>query len=84
MGEAYLFFGDRRAAALPHYRSALEIGIPDAAMRATVLVQIGELSRLEGQSAVAVAAYRKFIGEFPRDIRVFEVRKRLAALGGTP
>ena len=84
MGDAYLFFNDRRKPALVHYRAAEAVGIPDATMRATVLVQIGELARLEGQPEVAAAAYQKFLGEFRRDIRAFEVRRRLATIKAAP
>jgi len=80
LGDAYLFFGDQRAAALPHYRAAEALGIPEATVRATVLVQIGELARLENQPDVAIAAYRQFLKSYRRDLRAFEIRKRLAAL----
>lgn len=84
LGDAYLFFGDQRATALPHYRAAEGLGIPEATVRATVLVQIGELARLEGQRAVAISAYREFLQDYRRDLRAFEVRKRLAALEAAP
>lgn len=80
LGDAYLFFGDQRAAALPHYRAAEALGIPEATVRATVLVQIGELARLENQPDVAIAAYRRFLKNYRRDLRAFEIRQRLAAL----
>lgn len=82
MGEAYIFHGDRREPALRHLRAAAAIGIPSAATRANVLVQIGELARLTGQRAVAVASYRAFIAEFPRDLRQQIVRDRLAEVEG--
>jgi len=82
MGEAYLFHGDRRAAALRHLRAAAELGIPSAATRANVLVQIGELARLTGERTVAAASYRAFIAEFPRDLRQQIVRDRLAEVEG--
>lgn len=82
MGEAYIFHGDRREPALRHLRAAAEIGIPSAATRANVLVQIGELARLSGERAVAAASYRAFIAEFPRDLRQQIVRDRLADLEG--
>lgn len=84
LGDAYLFFGDQRLPALGHYRSAAALGIPDAMVRATVLVQIGELARIEGQRDVAIAAYRDFLQAYRRDLRAFEVRKRLAALEAAP
>jgi tetratricopeptide (TPR) repeat protein len=84
MGDAYLYFGDQRSQALRHFQQAEALGILDASARATVLVQIGELARLEGQPAVAAAAYKKFLEEFRRDIRGYEVRRRLATLEGAP
>jgi hypothetical protein len=83
MGEAYLFHGDRRGPALRHLRAAAASGIPSAATRANVLVQIGELARLTGAKDVAAASYRAFIAEFPRDLRQQIVRDRLAEVEGT-
>ena len=83
MGEAYLFHGDRREPALQHLRAAAAIGIPSAATRANVLVQIGELARLTGAKDVAADSYRAFIVEFPRDLRQQIVRDRLAEVEGT-
>lgn len=77
LGDAYLFFGDQRAAALRHYREAERIGIHDSSARAQVLVQIGELARLEGDRALAIEAYRKFLADFSRDVRVLTIRRRL-------
>lgn len=85
MGEAYIFHGDRVAPALRHLRAAAALGIPSAAARANVLVQIGELARLTGDRAVAAASYRAFLGEFPRDLRQQIVRDHLAEVeGATP
>jgi len=82
MGEAYIFYGDRREPALRHLRAAEALGIPSAAARANVLVQIGELARLTGDGAVAGWSYRKFLADFPRDLRQQIVRDRLAEIGG--
>lgn len=81
MGEAYLFHGDRQAPALRHLRAAEQLGIPGAATRANVLVQIGELARLTGDRAGARRSYQAFLTEYPRDLRQQIVRDRLAALG---
>ncbi len=83
MGEAYIFHGDQREPALRHLRAAMVLGIPSAATRANVLVQIGELARLTGAKAVAAASYRTFIAEFPRDLRQQIVRDRMAEVEGT-
>lgn len=82
MGEAYIFHGDRTAPALRHLRAAAALGVPSAAARANVLVQIGELARLTGDRAVAAASYRAFLGEFPRDLRQQIVRDHLAEVEG--
>ena len=83
MGDAYIFHGDRREPALRHLRAAEALGIPSAAARANVLVQIGELARLTGDGAVAEWSYRKFLADFPRDLRQQIVRDRLAEIGGS-
>ncbi|MBK8858267.1 MAG: hypothetical protein IPN11_11505 [Opitutaceae bacterium] len=83
MGDAYIFHGDRREPALRHLRAAEALGIPSAAARANVLVQIGELARLTGDGAVAGWSYRKFLADFPRDLRQQIVRDRLADSGGS-
>ncbi len=81
LGEAYIFYGDRQEPALRHLRAAEVLGIPSAAARANVLVQIGELARLTGDRATAVQSYRKFLTNFPRDLRQQIVRDRLTELG---
>jgi hypothetical protein len=82
MGDAYIFYGDRQQPALRHLRAAEALGIPSAVARANVLVQIGELARLTGDGVVAAWSYRKFLAEFPRDLRQQIVRDRLAEIGG--
>lgn len=82
MGDAYVFFGDQREAALKHFTAAERLGITSSATRGTVLVQIGELARLTGGRAQAAQAYRKFLDDFPRDIRQQIVRDRLAEVVG--
>ena len=83
IGEAYIFYGDRREPALRHLRAAAAIGIPSAATRANVLVQTGELARLTGSMDMAAGSYRAFLDEFPRDLRQQIVRDRLAEVEGT-
>jgi hypothetical protein len=81
MGDAYIFYGDQRAPALRHLRAAEGLGIPSAATRANVLVQIGELARLTGDRETAVQSYTVFLADYPRDLRQQIVRDHLAALG---
>lgn len=78
MGDAYIFFGDQREAALRHLGAAERLGIPSSATRGTVLVQIGELARLTGDAALARQSYQAFLDNYPRDIRQQIVRDRLA------
>ncbi len=81
MGDAYLFFGDQRAAALAHFVMAEQLGISSSGTRGTVLVQIGELARLTGDGPLAARSYRAFLADFPRDIRQQIVRDRLMTVG---
>jgi len=52
--------------------------------RSLMLVEIGETARVVGRRAEAVRAYRQFIAEFPRDVRVGAIRARLAEVEGVP
>jgi len=70
------------AGALPHLLAAEQAGVLDAATRADVLVQIGEIARLTGNPAQAARHYQAFLAEYPRDARQYPVRQRLAALDG--
>jgi hypothetical protein len=78
LGDAYLFFGDRREPALRHLAAAVQLGITDSNVRATVLVQVGELARLAGAAEQAAESYRSFLTEFRRDPRRQVVMDRLA------
>jgi tetratricopeptide (TPR) repeat protein len=82
MGEAYLFHADQQEPALRHFLAAERLGIPDSNARGTVLVQIGELSRLAGQREEAVRAYRSFLRDFRRDPRMLKIQDRLEELEG--
>jgi hypothetical protein len=66
--------------ALPRLLAAERTGALDSATRGDVLVQIAELSRLEGDAAQARAYYDRFLAEYPRDARQFAVRQQLAVL----
>jgi hypothetical protein len=66
--------------ALAHLLAAEKLGRMDWVVRMDVLVQIAELSRLEGNRAQAAQFYRQFLKENPRDLRHYNVQQRLAAL----
>ncbi len=78
MGDAYIFYGDQREPALRHLVEAERLGITSSATRGTVLVQMGELARLTNDRTLAAESYRRFLADFPRDIRQQIVRDRLA------
>jgi len=46
----------------------------------TLLLQAAESARQLGKTSAAVAYYRRFLDDFPRDIKADEVRRRLDAL----
>lgn len=66
--------------ALPHLLAAEKLGRLDWVVRMDVLVQIAELSRLEGNRAQAAKFYRQFLKENPRDLRHYNVQQRLAEM----
>jgi hypothetical protein len=66
--------------ALPHLLAAERTAALDAATRADVLVQIGEVARLTGRPGQAAQYYRVFLAEYPRDARQYPIRRQLAAL----
>ncbi len=68
------------AGALPHRIAAEQLGRLEWPTRIEVLVQIAELSRLEGNRAQAVKYYHTFLKENPRDLRTYIVHKRLEEL----
>ncbi len=80
IANAQIFFEIQEPEALRHLQSALELGIPNAVMRADVLVQIGEIARALGQDRVAEISYRRFLEENVHDERIMMVRDRLTEL----
>jgi raffinose/stachyose/melibiose transport system substrate-binding protein len=68
------------AEALPHLLAAEPLRRIDALLRADVLVQIAELSRLAGDKPQAARYYQTFLDENPNDLRRYLIRQRLAAL----
>lgn len=80
LGDAILFYRLPAATALPHLLAAERTGRLESVVRQDVLVQIAELSRLQGLNAQAGSYYEQFLQEFPRDQRHYMVKQRLAAL----
>ncbi|MFI5357790.1 MAG: tol-pal system YbgF family protein [Opitutales bacterium] len=79
--DAIFYFRLPAAQALPHLLAAERIGLLDTVTRPDVLVQIGELSRLQGEQEQARQYYGKFLREYPRDQRHYMVEERLRVLG---
>jgi hypothetical protein len=80
IADAVFFYKLPAASALPHLVAAERAGALDGPARADVLVQIGVVSELCGDSARARASYGTFLAAFPSDHRQYAVRLRLAAL----
>ena len=69
--------------ALSHLEAAEQIGGLDDTTRADVLVQIGELARLRGDTLTARRHYDLFLREYPRERRTYFVRQRRDSLAPT-
>jgi len=80
LADAIFFYRLPAAGALPRLLAAERLGQLDGPTRADVLVQIAEVSSLEGDIAQARVFYGKFLGEFPSDQRRYMVGQKLAAL----
>lgn len=80
LGDAALRFGLGDALALDHLLAADDAGIARVNTRQDAWLRIAELARRVGRTAVAVAYYRRFLADFPRDARRLMVKERLAAL----
>lgn len=80
IASAIFFYRLPASDALTHLLSAERLGRLGWNERREVLVQIAELSRLEGNAIQAAEYYRKFLEENPRDQRHYIVKERLAAL----
>jgi tetratricopeptide (TPR) repeat protein len=80
IADAIFFYRLPSGPALPHLLAAEKLGRMDWTVRMDVLVQIAELSRLEGNRAQAAKFYRQFLKENPRDLRHYNVQQRLAEM----
>lgn len=80
IADAIFFYRLPSAPALPHLLAAEKLGRLDWVVRMDVLVQIAELSRLEGNRAQAAKFYRQFLKENPRELRHYNVQQRLAEM----
>lgn len=80
IADAIFFYRLPSGPALPHLLAAERLGRLDWTVRMDVLVQIAELSRLEGNRAQAAKFYRQFLKENPRDLRHYNVQQRLAEM----
>jgi len=80
IADAIFFYRLPPSPALPHLLAAEKLGRMDWTVRMDVLVQIAELSRLEGNRAQAAKFYRQFLAENPRELRHYNVQQRLAEM----
>ncbi len=84
LADAMCRFEQPDARALKHLLVVDELGAMTRTSEADLYVRIGELARLSGQTELARRYYRRMLEQFPRDIRVFMVRQRLAGLDAKP
>lgn len=84
MADACARLGGADEAQLAHLLAAEEAGYLDKIGRADLDVRVAELARLAGQKERAIAYYRKFLGEYTREMRVYQVRQRLRELEAAP
>lgn len=75
--EAIFYYRLPNEEALPHLLAAERLGGFDRAQRADILLQIAELSRIYGKKAQAIAYYKKFLAENPRDTANYDARMHL-------
>lgn len=80
IASAIFFYRLPASGALKHLLAAERLGRLGWNERREVLVQIAELSRLEGNAVQAAEYYGKFLDENPRDQRHYIVKERLEAL----
>jgi hypothetical protein len=80
IANAIFFYRLPSAGALQHLLAAERLGRLGWNERREVLVQIAELSRLEGNATQAAEYYRMFLKENPRDQRHYIVKERLGEL----
>jgi hypothetical protein len=81
LASGYMRLGGREADALRHFLGAEATGrLARDSTRSSLYVQIAETAARLGQSPRAAAYYRRFLDEFPRDLRAGAVRERLTAL----
>ena len=80
IANAIFFYRLPPGGALTHLLAAERLGRLGWNERREVLVQIAELSRLEGNASQAAEYYRKFLKENPRDQRHYIIKERLEQL----
>lgn len=81
LASGYFRLGDRDADALRHLLGAEATGrLARDSTRSSLFVQIAEVATRLGQRARAAEYYRRFLEQFPRDLRAATVRARLQAL----
>lgn len=84
LSEAVFFHRLPETRALPHLIAAEQTGRLDVVTRPDVLVQIAEIARRDGDTALAREYFHRFLHDHPRDNRDYLVRQRLADLDAAP
>lgn len=80
IAEAVFYYKLPAARALPHLLAADKLGGLKATEEADLWVQIAELSREGGQTAVARTYYEKVLRHYPIDPRGYMIRQKLAGI----
>ncbi|MBS0632716.1 MAG: hypothetical protein JSS11_12445 [Verrucomicrobia bacterium] len=86
LADAYLRLRRDHARALPLLERCLADALPlRSAHLDTVLIAAAESARVLGRKPEAIGYYERYLAEFPRNVKVDEIRRRIAdlAAGGT-
>jgi len=84
VGQACLYYQLPLTQARRHLERALAAGVLGSAIRADLLVTLGEISRELGDAPRAEQAYRAYLRENPQGDRTSAVKRRLAELPAPP
>lgn len=75
MADAYQRLRRDDRDALRHLLASFPCGTPNLQGQADLEVRIGETARAVGDDATALAYYRRFLADFPNDIRAYAIRQ---------
>jgi tetratricopeptide (TPR) repeat protein len=80
MGISYGRMVDDWESAWRHYEACIELEIVKWNTRGRVLIRAGEIARTLGHTDTALRYYRRFIEEYPRDARRYEISRLVSDL----